>query len=143
MKILALLFLTLSLSNNCQGQKDSDLEMAKIEYTANSRGLYQNIVIENKILSQIDSRGGKAKKSALTNSQYKALAKDFQAVTLEEIPSLKAPSQKRLHDGAAMAHLKLTYRGKTYESQTFDHGYPPEKIKNLVNRIRSLSKKEE
>ena len=62
---------------------------------------------------------------------------------MEEIPNLKAPTEKRFHDGAAMANLKITYKGKTYESQTFDNGFPPEKIKNLVNTILSFSKEKE
>ena len=71
------------------------------------------------------------------------LISEFQKVDLEEIPNLKAPTEKLFHDGAAMANLKVTYKGKTYESQTFDNGFPPEKIKNLVNTILSFSKKKE
>ena len=143
MKIIAVLFLTIILGNNCQGQKNVDLADAKVEYTANSRGLYKNTVVENKTVSFKDTRDGKPLLSSLTNEQWNALITEFQKVDLEEIPNLKAPTQKRFHDGAAMANLKISYKGKTYESQTFDNGFPPEKIKNLVNTILSFSKKEE
>ena len=143
MKIISLLFLTILLSKNCQSQNNMDLNTAKIEYTANSRGLYNNTVVENKTISVTNTRDGKPVSNSLTDAQWNALIKEFQKVNLEEIPSLKAPTQKRFHDGAAMANLKITYKGKTYESQTFDNGYPPEKIKNLVNTILSFSKKEE
>jgi hypothetical protein len=142
MKILSLLFLTLFLGKNCQSQNNIDLSTAKIEYTANSRGLYNNTVVENKTVSVTNTRDGKPVSSSLTDAQWNTLIKEFQKVNLEEIPSLKAPTQKRFHDGAAMADLKITYKGKTYESQTFDNGFPPEKIKNLVNTILSFSKKE-
>ncbi|AOW08661.1 hypothetical protein [Flavobacterium gilvum] len=143
MKAIALLFLTIILGNNCQGQKNIDSASAKIEYTANSRGLYNNIVVENKTVFVTNTRNGKPVSNSLTDAQWNALIKEFQKVNLEEIPSLKAPTKKRFHDGAAMANLKITYKGKNYESQTFDNGFPPEKIKNLVNKILSFSKKEE
>jgi hypothetical protein len=143
MKILSLLFLTLFLGKSCQSQTNVDMETAKLEYTANSRGLYNNTVVENKTVLVTNTRGGKPVSNSLTDAQWNTLINEFQKVNLEEIPSLKAPTQKRFHDGAAMANLKVTYKGKTYESQTFDNGYPPEKIKNLVNTILSFSKKEE
>jgi hypothetical protein len=142
MKILSLLFLTLILGKSCQSQ-NLDMETAKIEYTANSRGLHNNTVVENKTVSVTNTREGKPVSNSLTDAQWDALISEFQKVNLEEIPSLKSPTQKRFHDGAAMANLKITYKGKTYESQTFDNGYPPEKIKNLVNTILSFSKKAE
>src|SRR6478609_1682806 len=137
MKIIAVIFLTLLLGKNCQSQNNSDLDTAKVEYTANSRGLYKNTIVENKTVSYTNTRDGKPILSSLTNGQWNALITEFQKVDLEEIPNLKAPTQKRFHDGAAMANLKITYKGKTYESQTFDNGFPPEKIKNLVNTILS------
>ncbi|TRX37922.1 hypothetical protein FNW52_03200 [Flavobacterium sp. ZT3R18] len=141
MKIISLLFLTLFLGKNCQSQNNLDLETAKLEYTANSRGLYNNIVVENKTVSVTSTRDGKPVSNSLTDAQWNTLIKEFQKVNLEEIPSLKAPTQKRFHDGAAMANLTITYKGKTYESQTFDNGFPPDKIKNLVNTLLSFSKK--
>src|SRR6187431_1012221 len=143
MKIISLLFLTMILSKNCQSQNNMDLSTAKIEYTANSRGFYNDIVIENKTVFVTNTRDGKPVSSSLADEQWNTLIKEFQKVNLEEIPNLKAPTQKRFYDGAAMANLKVTYKGKTYESQTFDNGFPPEKIKNLVNTIISFSKEKE
>jgi hypothetical protein len=143
MKIIALLFLTVMLGKNCQSQNNMDLSTAKIEYTANSRGLHNSTVIENKTVSVTRTRDGKPVSNPLSDADLNVLINEFLKVNLEEIPSLKAPTQKRFHDGAAMANLKITYDGKTYESQTFDNGFPPEKIKNLVNTILSFSKKVE
>lgn len=143
MKILSLLFLTLLFGKGCKDQTNHDLIAAKIEYTVNSRGLYNNTVVENKTVSFTKTRDEKPISSSLTNEQWNALINEFQKVDLEEIPNLKAPTQKRFYDGAAMANLKITYKGKTYESQTFDNGFPPEKIKKIVNTVQSFSKKEE
>ena len=142
MKIIAVLFLTLFFGKGCEGQSNEELSTARIEYSANSRGFYNNTVIENKTLSFTNARNGKAVSGLLTEGQWNDLVSEFQKVNLEEIPNLKAPTQKRFYDGAAMANLKITYKGKTYETQTFDHGYPPEKKKKIVNTILSFSKKE-
>ena len=143
MKIIAVLFLTLVLGKGCQSQNNLDFATAKLEYTANSRGFHNNTVIENKTVSFTSTRDAKPVSSSLTEEQWNALITELQKVDLEEIPNLKAPTQKRFHDGAAMANLKITYKEKIYESQTFDNGFPPEKIKNLVNTILSFSNKEE
>jgi hypothetical protein len=143
MKIIAILFLTVLLGKGCHGQVSQDLNEAIIEYSANSRGLHTTIVIENKTISVTNTRDGKPVSSSLTDEQWNKLIAEFEKIDLEEIPNLKAPTQKRFHDGAAIANLKITYKGKTYETQTFDHGYPPEKIKNIVNTVLSFSKKEE
>ena len=143
MKILSLLLLTLMLGKNCQDQNNIDLSTAKVEYTANSRGFYNNIVVGNKTISFVNTRDGKHVSSPITDEQWNALINEFKKVDLEEIPNLKAPTQKRFYDGAAMANLKVTYKGKIYESQTFDNGFPPGKIKNLVNTIVSFSKEKE
>jgi len=135
MKIISLLFLTFFLGKSCQSQTNVDIETAKIEYTANSRGFYNNTVIENRTLAVTNIRDGKPVSNSLTEAQWNTLISEFQKVNLEEIPSLKAPTQKRFHDGAAMANLKITFKGKTYESQTFDNGFPPEKIKKLVETV--------
>lgn len=141
MKIISILFLTLLFGKGCESQKNQDLSMAKIEYTANSRGFYSNSLVENKTLFYTNTRNGKPVSISLSDEQWKALVTEFEKLDLEEIPNLKAPTEKRFHDGAAMANLKITYKEKTYESQTFDNGFPPEKIKNIVNTILSFSKK--
>jgi hypothetical protein len=56
------------------------------------------------------------------------------------MPDLKAPSQKRFHDGAAAANLTIAYKGKTYESQSFDDGNPPAEIAALVNEATSFAR---
>jgi hypothetical protein len=57
------------------------------------------------------------------------------------VETLKAPSEKRFHDGAAMANLKIVHKEKTYQSKTFDHGTPPKEIEKLVKKINALAEK--
>ena len=141
MKILTLLFLTVFLGKSCSGQTIADLKTAVIEYNAQSRGIYQKVLVENQTVYVTKKRGDKAFEVKISDADWKALATEFQKVDLEGIPNLKAPTEKRFYDGAAIANLKITYQGKTYETKGFDHGYPPSEIKKLVTKLVSFTEK--
>ncbi|WP_413999679.1 hypothetical protein ACMDB5_03730 [Flavobacterium sp. W1B] len=142
MKIISLLFLTLFLGKGCQNAEAQEINAAVIEYVANTRGFYQKIVIEEKKFSISRDRNQSEKPVAteISNADWNELITIFQEINLDEIPELKSPTEKRFYDGAAIANLKITYKGKTYESKSFDHGYPPVEIKKLVNKINSFAK---
>ena len=75
----------------------------------------------------------------ISKADWKKIIDAFQEVDLEGIAALKSPTEKRFYDGAAIANIKITYQGKTYESQAFDHGNPPVEIGKLVNNITVLA----
>jgi hypothetical protein len=143
MKILSLLFLTIFLGNGCDGVKAQEIETAVIEYTANTRGFYQKITVKNQMLTVSKDRDGKDKPAPkkLSDADWKELVACFTTVKLDSLSKLKAPSEKRFHDGAAIAKLKITIKEKSYETTSFDHGFPPKEIKKFVNTISSLAKK--
>src|SRR6476620_2045672 len=144
MKVLSLLFLKIFLGKGCDDQTKQDVETAVIEYTANTRGFYQKIIVQNQTVKVSRDRDGKDNPVArkISDADWKQLVTAFQNLKLDEIPIYKAPSEKRFHDGAAIAGIKITYKGKTYESQNFDHGNPPAEIAAFVNKITSFGKKE-
>ena len=76
----------------------------------------------------------------LSIADRKSLNIAIQELDLESLLQLKAPTDKRLFDGAAIANLKITKQGKRYESQSFDHGYPPAEIEKIVNKMLSFVK---
>jgi hypothetical protein len=142
MKILSLLFLTIFLGNGCDSAKAQDIETAVIEYTANTRGFYQKITVKNQMLTISKDRDGNDKPvpSKISDADWKELVDCFKKVELDSLAKLKAPTEKRFHDGAAIANLKITLKDKSYETNSFDHGFPPNEIKKLVNTITSLAK---
>ena len=144
MKLISLLFLTIFLGKGCDGDNKQDMETAVVEYTANTRGFYTKIIIENQMVRVSKDRDGIEKPIAtkIPDADWKQLVSAFQGMDLEGLPNLKAPTEKRFYDGAAIANLKVTYNGKTYESAPFDHGNPPTEIEKLVTRITSFAKKE-
>ena len=144
MKIVTLLFLTLFLGKGCSNPTQTDIKDATIEYYAYSRGFYQKIIIQNQTLTNQRDRKGidKPEVIQISDADWQILVSDFQKINIEGIPNLKDPTQKRFYDGAAIAEMKVTYNEKTYQTTNFDHGTPPAEIADLVNKIVSLTNKE-
>ena len=143
MKILTLFFLIIFLGNGCDSAKAQDIETAVIEYTANSRGFYQKITVKNQMVTVSKDRDGNDKSvpTKISDADWKELVESFKTIELDSLSKLKAPTEKRFYDGAAIANLKITYKDKIYETTSFDHGFPPKKINKFVNKINSFAKK--
>lgn len=144
MKLLSLLFLTIILGKGCDNATAQDMQNTVIEYTANTRGFYQNITIKDQLVSVSKDRNNndKAISTKISDADWAALINDFKELKLETLKDLKAPTEKRFYDGAAIANLKITYKDKSYETTSFDHGFPPKEIKKLVDKINTFTKKE-
>lgn len=142
MKLFSLLFLTLLLGKGCDDQKQ-DLDSALIVYSANTRGFYQKITIQKQLYSVLKERNGNEipPSDKISDADWKELIAAFQEINLDAIAKLKAPTEQRFYDGAAIANLQITYKGKVYDTTDFDHGYPPAEIARLVTKINSLVKK--
>ena len=144
MKLFAVILLSVFLSKGCESQNKNDLKTAVLEYTANTRGFYQKITIQNQMVAVSKDRGGNDKPVAtkISEKDWKELVGYFETIDLDSLATLKAPTRKRLHDGAAIANLKVVYKDKIYKTESFDHGFPPETIKILVTKINTFAKKE-
>jgi hypothetical protein len=144
MKLFTLILLSVVLGKSCSSQTKNDLKTAVLEYTASTRGFYQKISIKDQTVSISKDRSemGEPVITKISDADWKELVGYFETINLDDFPSLKAPTEKRFHDGAAIANLKVIYKDKTYETNTFDHGYPPAEIKKIVDKINSLAKDE-
>ncbi len=144
MKLYTVILLSVFLSKSCTSQTKNDLNSAIVEYTANTRGFYQKITIENQMVTVSKDRSGNEKQVAtkISDKDWEELVGYFESIELDGLATLKAPTEKRFYDGAAIANLKVTYKDKTYETAAFDHGFPPAEIKKLVNKINTFAKKE-
>lgn len=114
-----------------------------IEYTAMSRGLFNQYIFENGKLSVQKERAGSAININCTQEETNKLLNDVKSLDLEKLKTLEAPTEKRFYDGAAIATLKITYKGKTFQTPEFDHGEPNKEIAPLVNTILTLSEKKQ
>jgi PBP1b-binding outer membrane lipoprotein LpoB len=140
MKKGIVLLLSILVFAGCSGQKKATDSTIKVEYKAYSRGFYQVVTIENQMVFITKTRDKKPVAFKIPIADWKSLNMVIQELDLESLSQLKAPTEKRLFDGAAIANLKITKQGKTYESQSFDHGYPPAETEKIVNKILSFVK---
>jgi hypothetical protein len=144
MKLFTVILLSVFLSKSCTSQTKNDLKTAVLEYTANTRGFYQKITIQDQMVTVSKDRSGNDKPVAtkISDKDWKELVGYFETLELDSLTTLKAPTQKRFHDGAAIANLKVVYKDKTYETQAFDHGVPPAAIKKIVDKLNTFAKKD-
>ncbi|TCN61023.1 hypothetical protein D0809_03850 [Flavobacterium circumlabens] len=140
MRILSLLLLTVFIATGCSSQKKADMTSTQIEYSAVSRGLYKKILVQNESVSVTNGRNEEAVETKIEASKWNKIVSEFEKVNLESIPDLKAPTEKRFYDGAAIGNLKITSNGKTYETKGFDNGFPPKEIEKLVNLLVDFTK---
>mgnify|MGYP001325941070 CR=1 FL=1 len=138
-KAIVLLF-TILFFAGCVGQKKAVDSSIKVEYKAYSRGFYQTIRVENQMVFISKNREEKPVAFKLSAAEWNSVILVVNELNLETLSQMKAPTEKRLFDGAAIANLKITKQGKTYESQSFDHGYPPAGIEKIVNKMLSFVK---
>ena len=142
MKILIIVFITIFMSNGCDSVSAQDIETAVVEYTANTRGFYQKITVVNKRMTVSKDREGNDNPVAtkISDTDWRELVNCFKTIQLDSLSKFKAPTEKRFHDGAAIANLKVTFKNKLYETTGFDDGFPPKEIKKFVNKITALAK---
>ena len=150
MRILSFISLLLLVLGSCTGQKNGvgtriEMKDIEIQYEANTRGFYQKLVLKNATISSTNDREGKENPivQKVSDADWNALKDEINKLDLENLPNLKAPTEKRFYDGAAIANLKIIYKGKMYQSSDFDHGFPPMQIKSVVEIVNLLFKPEE
>ncbi|WP_193846032.1 hypothetical protein [Flavobacterium hungaricum] len=140
MRILSMVLLTVFIASGCCSQKKADMTATQIEYSAHSRGYFKSIVVENKSVSVTKERNAATVKSTIDDAKWNEITTAFSKINLESLSSLKAPTDKRAYDGAAIGNLKITKDGKTYETAGFDNGFPPKEIEKLVNLLVDFAK---
>jgi hypothetical protein len=140
MRIVPFLLLTIFIAAGCSSQKKTDMTSTVIEYSAMSRGYYKKIVVQNQTVSVTNKRDAEAIENKIDKADWDKIVAEFEKINLESIPTLKAPTEKRFYDGAAIGNLKITQNQKTYETPGFDNGFPPKEIEKLVNLLTDFAK---
>lgn len=117
-----------------------NLKSSKVsfEYTDQSRSHLMHLKINKKQVSYNNTLDNETYTFQCPDENWNAILEAYNAVDVKNIPNLKAPSQKRLYDGASIAKLKIIVDGKTYLTPSFDHGNPHPDIAKLVKVILSV-----
>lgn len=128
--------LVTNLNDSSQMQESGTI----VEYTANTRGYHLRVKLTQTELSYTNQRdSNEFTKVSLTDAQKAELQKLLKEIKAEKISELKAPTEKRMYDGAAHADLTITVNGNSYHSAGFDHGFPPAEIEKFINKLVSYT----
>ncbi len=140
MKLLTILFLSLFLGKGCDSEDQQDLKKTVIEYTANTRGFYQKIVIIDQTISVSKNKDAKNMPTAtkLSDNDWKFLVAEFQKIKLDEMAIYKGATEKRFYDGAPIGSFTIIHKEKNYSCGNFDAGTPPVEIAKFVNKVVEL-----
>ncbi|MCB0447725.1 MAG: hypothetical protein KDD03_09480 [Gelidibacter sp.] len=148
MKFLISLMVLLMINNEC-GLKphqpigtisDVTQEGISITYNALSRGFFEKIRATKDTLMVSNDRNLVEKETYIcTEKDWTELMVLLKEIDIESLPTLEAPTSKRLYDGAAHASLSIEKKDTTIQSNGFDHGYPPKAIERLVNKLLSMA----
>lgn len=124
---------------SCASKSTQNRQESIISYEATARGFYMKIEILGSIMKLNRDRNREAVVMVLNDVDVKSLDELFQKINLKELKSYKAPTEKRFYDGAAIANFNVTYQGQFFKTKDFDHGNPPLELKELINKIVSLT----
>lgn len=112
-----------------------------VTYEAFSRGMFLKVLFSNNQVLVFKDRNNteKGAKVSLSASQMSELNTLLKGINPKTIETLKAPTDKRLYDGAAHATFTMTVNGVSYATPGFDHGAPPAAIQKFVDKLISYT----
>lgn len=144
MKLISYILFTLFLTKGCVNQPKQDFSKSTVTYTAETRGYFMQITIEDKELRISKDRETRlpSVRIPLTAADQKKVLAMLKAIDVPNLSQLKAPTEKRFYDGAAIGNLSVTHNGETFGTAGFDHGNPPVEIEQLVAFMNAFDKSE-
>lgn len=134
---LYLLILCISFGCSSQNIKNST-NINEITFNAITRGSSENIIVVDQTVFYKTHNSSNT--YAISKEQRDKLDKYIASLNLSEIANLKAPTNKRLYDGALHATLSIKTNKTTYTSSQFDDDTPPTELKPVVELLRSFVK---
>ncbi|WP_296381890.1 hypothetical protein [Winogradskyella sp.] len=108
-------------------------------YKALSRGSFEYIqVSESEVLVSSDRNLKEMDTYKCGKEDWNEISKLLKAIDIEAFQKLKAPTDKRLYDGAAHTTLSIIRGDLYFTTPSFDEGHPPKDIEDLVNKVLSI-----
>ncbi len=137
MKIIFSFLIALLTANQCSHKEKEQQSMPDMEivYETSSMTKSDQIVINAEKVRAINLLTQEKEERVLSNKERNELEEALSQINLNTIGELKAPTNKRLYDGAPYAILIIRSENKEIKSCGFDHGEPPQELKKLVDEI--------
>jgi len=130
MKFVKYLFFIVIL-HSCKAQ--TNLKTMIINYDAATRGSSITLKVTS---TQVNYKDIEKTIETKTNSNlWEEITTIVKQINLTEIEDFSPPTSDRNVDAALHATLSISIDNLTYESQTFDHGNPPDELKSIVEAL--------
>lgn len=140
MKKFAAIVLLALFAVGCASALKKESDKISFEYEAITRGSYKKVIVkQDTVITIKDSNLKNVVTKGLKNGEWNSILKSLEGVDLDGLSEIKPPSVKHQVDAAPIANLKVIRGDKTYQSSSFDHGNPPQEIKDVVEKIISAS----
>lgn len=147
MKLSTLLLFFTIVIGGCSSTSKTAIKEVKhqknivIDYSAESRGFYNHIEVKNQTMYVQNERNSKPTTITCSNQEWESIQEKINALNLDELMNLEAPSEARFYDGAPIGKFKIIVDGTEYTTPEFDAGNPNEEIAPLINQVLTLSQK--
>ncbi|TCK67957.1 hypothetical protein DFQ05_1741 [Winogradskyella wandonensis] len=111
-------------------------------YEARSRGFAKYAYISEAKIKLSNDRGlQNMQEYKCDKSDWEEIEQLLNSIERKTFQTLKAPTDKRLYDGAAHATLSIKQGDVVYMTPSFDDGFPPKEIEKLVNKVLAIAEK--
>lgn len=156
MKFLSQIVCVVLLAACCSAQKNNAVNTSKnkltvqknnatkpqVAYVVASRGYFESLSINGSALVySTDNTLKKVQHFNITEAEQKTLNQLIKTIDVNALKTLKAPTNKRLYDGAKHAVVSIIKNEKVYQSASFDEGFPPKDIEALINHLLTIKKR--
>jgi len=133
-------------SCNCKKEVVAEKEVSTnklpiLIFEAHTRGYFKNITVEEGKIYVQTAREAKPVYWQIAKDDYNQLSLLFQKITIEKLPDLVAPTEKRFYDAEPFANFSVIASDSTYRTPDFDAGFPPKDIEKLVKKMVEIADK--
>lgn len=119
--------------------QDDTQELPIAIYDSHTRGSHFTVTVYNSYITVVKEYKGKPLKLEVTSDEIANLKNIISELSLKDISTYEAPTQKRFYDGAPIASISVFSNDEKFSSKPFDGGFPPKPLADLVNKVLSLS----
>lgn len=110
-------------------------------YKATTRGTFKYLEVNKDSIITSKDYSLKLKQTVSTpENTWDNLESEINAIDLNSLTNLEAPTKAHQYDGALGATLTINNNGNSFTTPIFDHGNPPKSIENIVNKVLSMAK---
>ena len=140
MKIAAVVLLSLFMFKACSKRDELIMDITEIRYTAATRGYYYQVQVSPMVMQiRMDRNTPDELTYRVDAENWDALLALIEAIDLKKLESIQGSTELQAVDRSAYATLRVFTREKQFQSTPFDHGNPPEEIRQLVGAVLELA----